>query len=422
MDLVLAIAHDAFPRLFEPHPSAKPTFSPPVPTGIAALQEIWGNPRLADLAAAINDDPDLSTVTKENVQIGSSLGLGWPADARSIGTAVITTAAETMVAKGEPTDDMAVFEREIVAMLQTVRALVRGETRETFSLLGFDGLALREAAHVELPWGRLRAAGPLDVGMGEGPPATCVLAVPTPVRFTIGGPGGPIGLENPVAAARAVRLLPTSALLGIQRSEPVVVAPVWMTSITPGASGRGGWTTARREASFSRFIPYSPRTGGAQLSTAEEADLISWARMVEQHHHDSINVALDRIRLALLERSDSVDALIDAVIALENLFGHATGGVSEVKFRVTSAATLLLESNRDRRDGFRKTLGRVYDARSTVIHGSDPDRTELEQQKELAISTVIDVLRVLFSERPHLLADRERGLHLILGTADPREA
>jgi hypothetical protein len=86
----------------------------------------------------------------------------------------------------------------------------------------------------------------------------------------------------------------------------------------------------------------SPREGGKALDGVEEKGLVKWAQIVDSRHDPAIDIAVRRIMLALLERMDAADSLVDAVIALENLFGVADTK-AEVTFRVTTAAAHLLE-------------------------------------------------------------------------------
>jgi hypothetical protein len=160
------------------------------------------------------------------------------------------------------------------------------------------------------------------------------------------------------------------------------------------------------------------RTGGEPLTEEEERQLDEWATLVERHYDPVIEIAVRRTITAILERNEPPDALIDAVIALENLFGH--GGTTEVIFRVTAAVAHLLEPDPTERAAFRSKLGKVYDARSKVIHGAAiTAKVKLPERKEEAIEAAIGSLRALFAERPHLISDTERGMRLILGTTDP---
>jgi hypothetical protein len=85
-----------------------------------------------------------------------------------------------------------------------------------------------------------------------------------------------------------------------------------------------------------------------------------------------------------------------------------------VTFRVTSAATLLLEPVPAKRAEFRKRLQKAYDSRSTVVHGGSVNGAKLQAYKELAIGTAVACLRTLFESHPHLIPDRERGIKLML--------
>ena len=156
------------------------------------------------------------------------------------------------------------------------------------------------------------------------------------------------------------------------------------------------------------------------MMTLAENDLPSitlWAERVDRHDHPSIHIAVSRTVSAAGERDRPDDGLIDAVIAWENLFGH--GGTTEVGFRVTSALTLLVERNVDRREEQRRELQRLYDARSKIVHGAEiGGRLNLNEAWEKAVEVAVEALRILFGTRPALIANRERGLRLILGLPD----
>jgi hypothetical protein len=90
-----------------------------------------------------------------------------------------------------------------------------------------------------------------------------------------------------------------------------------------------------------------------------------------------------------------------------------------VGFRVTAAAAHLLEPDPASRAELKSKLSKVYDARSKVIHGASLTGRVLSQRREEAIDAAVDSLRAFFLERPHLIADPDRGMRLILGTSDP---
>jgi hypothetical protein len=380
----------------------------------------WSHPNMREVAEALRADPDFERFAEGGAYIQTNQGLGWGADTMALAAAIVDSAARAVVAKGLDTDDSGVLEDEVAATYDAVRRLVRGETVTTFYLVGYDGLTLEEGGRVELPWGTLRPAGPLDVGFGDPVRASCVLLIPAELRFRISHPqkGARPEMENvemPDAVPRAARLFGLATLLGVRRPKPLSPAPVWGTSLTPGATGRGGWASGRRICSV--HVLGFPRSGGEPLTAAEQEDLSRWAYCAEERYHESIEVAAERIILALLERENAADALIDAVIALENLFGH--GGKTEVFFRVSAATAHLLARDAAKRPALRSEISDIYDMRSTVIHGGRIwSQDALKECSERAIDLTVEALRALFSERPHLLSDRERGMRLILGTAD----
>jgi hypothetical protein len=115
---------------------------------------------------------------------------------------------------------------------------------------------------------------------------------------------------------------------------------------------------------------------------------------------------------AVRQRWNTEDALIDAVIAMESLFGH--GGETEVSFRVSTAIALLLENDAEARKSFRSRLGKIYKSRSTVVHGGTLTGTRLHEHKEEAITVMVRCLRTLFEGAPELIADKDRGMRLLL--------
>jgi hypothetical protein len=60
-----------------------------------------------------------------------------------------------------------------------------------------------------------------------------------------------------------------------------------------------------------------------------------------------------------------VETLIDAVIAWENL----CGATPETTFRTTASLSWLLEPDASKRRELRTRLGKVYGARSQIVHG-----------------------------------------------------
>jgi len=253
---------------------------------------------------------------------------------------------------------------------------------------------------------------------------TAILVMPMPVRFQVGeGDSSTDGYQAiQKRIDRAAELIPLATLLGIERDDYLLPSMVWSTKVGEPVFATSGYQVAYMTGPQTRSAIHgfrsAHRSGGEALTEGEEIRLHDWAELVEHRYDPVIRIAVRRTISALLERTAAEDSLIDAVIALENLFGH--GETSEVSFRVTAALTLLLEPDPAKRLALRSELKKMYDARSVVIHGSTvTGQTSLSELKERAIRTAVEALRVLFAERPHLIPDRERGIHLILDTAGP---
>ena len=148
------------------------------------------------------------------------------------------------------------------------------------------------------------------------------------------------------------------------------------------------------------------------LAPDDQSRLAEWSLLVDELHHPSIDIAIRRALAAVRKRTNVEDALIDAAIGVENLFGH--GGETEVGFRVTSAIAILLEDEPERRAGYASRLRKVYGSRSKVVHGGAPDPARLREHKEEAIGVLVASLRKLFTVYPHLIPASDRGLRLLM--------
>ncbi len=430
LDLLLEIARDGFPKVFlwdEEEPVELPLIRGYrwLPGGAFRARE---HPVHAAFVAALIDDPQLRVFAGAAAPfIQSSSGHGGQIRAGSLPDLLVASASAAYVAKGRPTGDLDAFLDEVAGSLEAFRRLIAGEEVEALTVVALDGITLREQARFETPWGMLRAAGGLEAGMHLGGVVpTAILTMARTVRFNVGDSRHDFaGFQAiQVKIDRAVELLPLAALLGIERDDYLLPGLVWSTNVEPvlPSGYQIPYVTGQR-ARLAQFHRPSPmlHSGGEALTEGEETRLREWADLVERRYDSAIQIAVQRTISALRERTDERDSLIDAVIALENLFGH--GDTSEVSFRVTVALTLLLEPDPAKRPALRRELKDMYSARSTVIHGSKlTGKTPLSELKERAIRTAVESLRVLFADRPHFIPDRERGIRLILHTADPEES
>ena len=371
------------------------------------------HPARAAAISALANDPLLRVFAESDdpgVFISANLGRGWRLTAEQLPSAIVGSAAARVVAEGKPTDELQALRDATGDVLDELRRAIDGDEVRAIAVTAFEGVALPAQARVELPWGILRPATQIEEDMQPfgGMAPTAILVSRPPLRIRLGDPDEPLSFFDQEAAASqqvASQHVALAVLLAVEREDFAVAIPVWSTQVLPAQIG-WGFSGSVSTRLFSR----SP---GEPLREGEIERLRVWAALVAQYYDPSIQVAVRRTLSAIRERIDAEDALIDAVVAWENLFGH--GGQTEVIFRVTSALTLLLERDPAKRATLRTALGKVYAVRSTVVHGGElRPKDDLQGRKELAIRTAIDALRSLLRDHPRLIKDRERGLRLIL--------
>jgi hypothetical protein len=364
--------------------------------------------------ASAREDPTYKALFNADsaaIWIQTSSGMGWRVMPGTTAPAIVSSAARRILYTARDTTDLDVLLDEVVRVEEEFRTLLSGHEAPALAVTGFVGLNLAEGVRLHTPWGDLRAATEFDRSVGGRP--TAIVETPVQVKYRVGKPSAD---EPPPQRDEQMRrrlsdlalLLPLAALLGLEHDEYPVVDWLWQTMLLPaqmssGFSGRA--STARR---------FRVRTDPLQRD--EEDALAQWAERVQRHYHQSISIAVRRTLSAVRERVDPEDALIDAVIATESLFGH--GEKTEVTFRVTTAISLILEENKAARASFKSRLGRVYDSRSKVVHGGSVKPAVLNDHKEIAISVAVRCLRELFEHHTHLIADQSRGMHLILRTSE----
>jgi len=131
--------------------------------------------------------------------------------------------------------------------------------------------------------------------------------------------------------------------------------------------GSGGSARAQTRAGWGNLV----------LRETDLGNVSTWCSLVESRHHRKLNVAASRLLRAVRERDQPDDALVDAVISLEALFG--VGEVSETTFRVSAACARLLEADLAKRQEVRKRIADAYGARSRLVHGAQLEAQDIER-------------------------------------------
>jgi hypothetical protein len=367
---------------------------------------------------AIRTDPALAPLLRNKdhggVFVSTNVGVGHQIQSVDyFPQGIYEAAARLVLAKRLSTDLTDALLSAVDDVLSSIRALASGESDTAIVLTAFDGFGLADGSSLSTPWGSVRAASKLERAtnpFGVLSPSIIMESV-VPLRWEIDAPGKP-GLmplsDELTALGLGVELLPFAALLALGRGTPV--RWLWRTVLSPlvGGGYNGSGATSGNE-----WMMLPPPE---LLSGQEEADLQAWAGRVASSYDEVIAVAMRRTLSAVIERGSSAeDALIDAVIAWENLFG--VGSSSEMVFRVTTALAVLLAPSAQERAGLRARLAKVYALRSKVAHGGVVvPKDRLGDRRDEAIDIAIAALKSLFESYPSLIADKDRGMRLILGT------
>ncbi|WP_159074198.1 HEPN domain-containing protein [Streptomyces dioscori] len=138
-----------------------------------------------------------------------------------------------------------------------------------------------------------------------------------------------------------------------------------------------------------------------ELPSSKFQDAVATYDVIRKKHPESLNIAMKRILSAASSRRDSNDALIDSLIAWENMFGTRT----ETTFRVTASLAKVLEADSGKRLDLQKELNKLYGVRSAMVHGAkEPDPDAAARNRQRVISVAINGLRCLYHDRPELLS------------------
>ena len=352
--------------------------------------------------------------------------------------ALIQNAWRVLEEAGEtPAPDQ--FGRQVAKALPFARGALAKEKLTITARAGITGLRLPDdTTEIQLPWGRLRLA--TDTDRRSAPPSLegkltgssdrgqveidyagdLVLEVDVPYRIRFGNVNlgadsqWPVELVSSEVLERRLETLAVALLLSWEEPVRPTMAPTWRRFADPITFGTSmAWSDPRR---LPAFVP-------VLLTTEEVSRWQEWIEQVDKCRVPSIAIALRRTLQATAERTDPTDALVDAVIAWENLVGSSQG---EPTLRVSAALAWLLGDTAADRKEIRKQVSDLYALRSKVVHGARVlDPQQAHKERGTALDIAIRALRVLFSQRTELLTDckdsTERSLRLLLDERDDKD-
>jgi hypothetical protein len=161
--------------------------------------------------------------------------------------------------------------------------------------------------------------------------------------------------------------------------------------------------TPMRSHSLASPFPFTRIPSGA-VARAASPHIAAATRAVAQHHVPSLDIATRRVLSAHADRVDPADGLIDAIVALESLFGTGQG---EVTLRLSVALARLLESDPARRRERMRQVRDLYGLRSKISHGVRVKASDLIEGHHQAAALALEVFQTLFFRRPELIAASE---------------
>ncbi|KRC42722.1 hypothetical protein [Oerskovia sp. Root22] len=324
--------------------------------------------------------------------------------------------------------------QDALRCLELIRSALRGEDVRVPVRVGLTGVLLPDArTEMDFGWARLRRADSSDAhlwaatSLDEAGSLTTtteqgetveisyrgdlILEFDAPYKMVLG--------ERDISEAWPAEMMAVwdrfteiseSLRLGLLLADPdhrTLVVTTWQSVLDPISHSNGlGWADAKTV----------PNLMARQLTADDVDQWLTWSKAIDEHRIPTIGVAIRRMLMAVAERRNPEDVLVDAVVVWENLFGAK----SETTLRIASSLALLLsseEATATERLANQSTYKRLYALRSGVVHGApNADLKKLQQGADDAVKISMAALREIFSEQVDLLTiktSEDRSLHLI---------
>jgi hypothetical protein len=349
--------------------------------------------------------PSVEEQLDSSVTIMSTSGRGGSVQVPLLGPQLIRCAA---LRAGWPDrhDEDAFFE-QLDATLDQLRRLARRRSVDVPARVGLGGVTLPHGHRLQTELGTLTAAPSEDALWPGMPVPDVVLTSRFPVRYTrttaeqAAGPTDEFWTAWRTFESRVDKLR-LAVLLATWPQGPVTLRLVSTEIFDPLFAG----------TRQSRFVPQLPR---AELSRSAEQDIRTWAQRIAEHFDQRIAQAIRRTLSAADQLREPDDALVDAVIALESLFGT---GKSEVGFRLQLAIAFLLGDTDEQRNRIFEQVGELYAARSALVHGESASSPRVNALRQDAVELAVRCFRLLFTSHHQLITTDARGKAIILGGSE----
>jgi hypothetical protein len=324
------------------------------------------------------------------------MGSGGIIQAEVLPLELVQGACMELVAQGCAMTDQALVQGA-VRNLANLRLGISGNLFDGWVLTAFGGLRLDPDVEISTPWGRLVHADRLSSEMWHDHIATCTAVLATPIRASLRAKETPPDSEIFAHTYRVAQLVAYGVALGSHADDPTAAVPLRSGELLPwGMTGSGGEV---------RIVGWPSRS--APVTADEAARASEWMNRLKGVNIDRVDLALRRLVRGLAERFDKADALIDAVIAWENLVEHRDHPTRSVLYGISVLAGTA---------GWSKTrISKVYETRSDIVHGEQMKYEEINRFAPEALRIGLDAIRSLLDDHADKVVMTSEGRVLALG-------
>lgn len=293
----------------------------------------------------------------------------------------------------------------LAGAITQMRSIATEGVADCLVAIAFDGFTIGEP--IEAPVGRLSAATNAWPYLTSGHD-TCSAEATATLRVHIGSPSQADLFEDLRQLFSLADDFRAAVVVGADAEPPIRPITKLVTIVHPYI-GFIGMVSPNQNS-----VPLAaPRA----LSAVECEIALAALRTISKPLTTNIAIAFSRILSAIADRASPADKLIDAVTAWENLVGTS----SETSFRVCAAMAYLLEPAAELRHETLRSLRRIYQIRSKVVHGEQVPADAVRDASVAAIQAAQGALRCVLLRHEWLVGlptSEERANALLLG--DPR--
>lgn len=138
-----------------------------------------------------------------------------------------------------------------------------------------------------------------------------------------------------------------------------------------------------------------------------------WYHMLKNTDLKTVELPLRKLSQAVFERKNPTDSFIDAITALEGMFG-AQG---ETLFKVSTSVSRFLYDSFEERTKSKKTIKKLYDIRSKLVHGANdsvPSNEVIEESTNQILELCFSVISKLLQDEKLLALQPHERINLIV--------